>query len=468
MADQEFDVVVIGSGPAGYVCAIRCAQLGLKTACVEKNPTLGGTCLNIGCIPSKALLQSSEYFERTRDHLSGHGIKVGSVELDLPAMLARKDKVVETLTKGIAGLFKKNKVTHLAGTGRIADAHTVEVKGDKDSQTVKARHIVIATGSDVAPLKGIEIDEKRIVSSTGALALEKVPERMVVIGAGFIGLELGSVWRRLGAKVTVIEYLDRIAPGMDGEIAREFQKLLKRQGLAFHLGTKVTGVKAGKKELEVAIEPAKGGKGETIACDVVLVSVGRRPHLDGLGLEDAGVMLDERGRVKIDGRFATSAEGVYAIGDCVRGPMLAHKSEDEGIAVAEIIAGQAGHVNYGVIPGVVYTEPEAASVGRTEEELKEAGVDYTVGKFPMLANSRARTYDQTGGLVKILADAATDRVLGVHILGTAAGELIAEAAVAMEFGASAEDVARTCHAHPTFSEAVKEAALAVGGRAIHI
>ncbi|MDA0951205.1 MAG: dihydrolipoyl dehydrogenase, partial [Proteobacteria bacterium] len=377
-------------------------------------------------------------------------------------------KVVETLTKGIAGLFKKNKVTHLAGTGRIADAHTVEVKGDKDSQTVKARHIVIATGSDVAPLKGIEIDEKRIVSSTGALALEKVPERMVVIGAGFIGLELGSVWRRLGAKVTIIEYLDRIAPGMDGEIAREFQKLLKRQGLAFHLGTKVTGVKAGKKELEVAIEPAKGGKGETIACDVVLVSVGRRPHLDGLGLEDAGVALDERGRVKIDGRFATSVEGVYAIGDCVRGPMLAHKSEDEGIAVAEIIAGQAGHVNYGVIPGVVYTEPEAASVGRTEEELKEAGVDYTVGKFPMLANSRARSYDQTGGLVKILADAATDRVLGVHILGTAAGELIAEAAVAMEFGASAEDVARTCHAHPTFSEAVKEAALAAGGRAIHI
>ena len=468
MADQEFDVVVIGSGPAGYVCAIRCAQLGLETACVEKNPTLGGTCLNIGCIPSKALLQSSEYFERTRDHLSSHGIKVGSVELDLPAMLARKDKVVETLTKGIAGLFKKNKVTHLAGTGRIADAHTVEVKGDKGSQTVKARHIVIATGSDVAPLKGIEIDEKRIVSSTGALALEKVPERMVVIGAGFIGLELGSVWRRLGAKVTVIEYLDRIAPGMDGEIAREFQKLLKRQGMEFHLGTKVTGVKAGKKELEVAIEPAKGGKGETIACDVVLVSVGRRPHLEGLGLEDAGVALDERGRVKIDDHFATSVEGVYAIGDCVRGPMLAHKGEDEGIAVAEIIAGQAGHVNYGVIPGVVYTEPEAASVGKTEEELKEAGVDYTVGKFPMLANSRARTYDQTGGLVKILADAATDRVLGVHILGTAAGELIAEAAVAMEFGASAEDVARTCHAHPTFSEAVKEAALAVGGRAIHI
>ena len=468
MADQEFDVVIIGSGPAGYVCAIRCAQLGLKTACVEKNPTLGGTCLNIGCIPSKALLQSSEYFERTRDHLGSHGIKVGKVELDLPAMLARKDRVVETLTKGIAGLFKKNKVTHLAGTGRIADAHTVEVKGDKDSQTVKARHIVIATGSDVAPLKGIEIDEKRIVSSTGALALERVPERMVVIGAGFIGLELGSVWRRLGAKVTVIEYLDRIAPGMDGEIAKEFQKLLKKQGMDFHLGTKVTGVKSSKKELEVAIEPAKGGDGETIACDVVLVSVGRRPHLDGLGLEEAGVALDERGRVKIDDHFATSVEGIYAIGDCVRGPMLAHKGEDEGIAAAEIIAGQAGHVNYGVIPGVVYTEPEAASVGKTEEELKAAGVAYAVGKFPMLANSRARTYDQTGGMVKILADAKTDRVLGVHILGSVAGELIAEAAVAMEFGASAEDIARTCHAHPTFSEAVKEAALAVGGRAIHI
>ena len=468
MADQEYDVVVIGSGPAGYVCAIRCAQLGLKTACVEKNPTLGGTCLNIGCIPSKALLQSSEYFERTRDHLGSHGIKVGKVELDLPAMLARKDKVVETLTKGVAGLLKKNKVTTLAGTGRIVDAHTVEVAGGKDSRTVTARHIVIATGSDVTPLKGIEIDEKRIVSSTGALALEKVPERLVVIGAGFIGLELGSVWRRLGAKVTVVEYLDRIAPGMDGEIAREFQKLLKRQGLEFHLGTKVTGVKAGKKELEVAIEPAAGGDGQSIACDVVLVSVGRRPHLDGLGLEEAGVALDARGRVQIDDRFATSVAGIYAIGDCVRGPMLAHKGEDEGIAVAEIIAGQAGHVNYGVIPGVVYTEPEVASIGRTEEELKEAGIAYTVGKFPMLANSRARTYDQTGGLVKILADAGNDRVLGVHILGTAAGELIAEAAVAMEFGASAEDIARTCYAHPTFSEAVKEAALAVGGRAIHI
>jgi len=468
MADQDFDVVIIGSGPAGYVCAIHCAQLGLKTACVEKNPTLGGTCLNIGCIPSKALLQSSEYLERTRDHLGSHGIKVGSVELDLPTMMARKDKVVETLTKGIAGLFKKNKVTHLVGTGRIADAHTVEIKGDKDSQTVTARHIVIATGSDAAPLKGIEIDEKRIVSSTGALTLEKVPERMVVIGAGFIGLELGSVWRRLGAKVSVVEYLDRIAPGMDGEIARELQKLLKRQGLDFRLGTKVTGVKTGKKELEVALEPAKGGESQTITCDVVLVSVGRRPHLDGLGLEEAGVALDDRGRVQIDDHFATNVAGIYAIGDCVRGPMLAHKSEDEGIAVAEIIAGQAGQVNHDVIPGVVYTEPEAASVGKTEEELKEAGIAYNVGKFPMLANSRARTYDQTAGMVKILADAKTDRVLGVHILGTAAGELIAEASVAMEFGASAEDIARTCHAHPTFSESVKEAALAVGKGAIHI
>jgi len=467
MADQDFDVVVIGAGPAGYVCAIRAAQLGLKTACVEKRATLGGTCLNIGCIPSKALLQSSEYFERTRDHLGSHGIRVSGVELDLPAMMKRKDKVVDTLTKGVAGLFKKNKVTHLAGTGRIAGPGVVEVTGEGGTQTARARNIVIATGSDVASLPGIAIDEKRIVSSTGALALDHVPGRLVVIGAGFIGLEMGSVWRRLGSNVTVVEYLDRIAPGMDGEIAAEFQKLLKRQGMTFHLGTKVTGVTESAEGLEVAISPAKGGEGKTIACDVVLVAVGRRPFLDGLGLDEAGVARDERGRVAVDERFRTGVEGIWAIGDCVRGPMLAHKGMDEGSACAEQIAGQAGHVNYGVIPGVVYTEPEAASVGRTEEELKAEGVAYKVGKFPMLANSRAKTYDQTGGLVKILADATTDRVLGVHILGSAAGELIAEAAVAMEFGASAEDIARTCHAHPTFSEAVKEAALAVAGRAIH-
>ena len=468
MADQEFDVVVIGAGPGGYVCAIRCAQLGLKTACVESRASLGGTCLNIGCIPSKALLQSSELFEQTRDHLGHHGVKVGGVELDLAAMMARKDKAVDGLTKGIALLFKKNKVTHLAGTGRLVDRSTVEVTGADGSRTVTAKSIVIATGSEPTSLPGIDIDEQRIVSSTGALSLPEVPKRLVVIGAGFIGLEMGSVWRRLGAEVTVVEFLDRVAPGMDGEIAKEFQKLLKRQGMAFRLGTKVTGVKATKKELTLTLEPAAGGDAETLACDVVLVAVGRRAFTEGLGLDDAGVVRDERGRVEIDEHFRTNVEGIYALGDVVRGPMLAHKAEDEGVAVAEIIAGQAGHVNYGVIPGVVYTEPEAASVGKTEEELKQAGVDYTVGKFPMLANSRARTYDQTGGLVKILADATTDRVLGVHILGSAAGELIAEAAVAMEFGASAEDIARTCHAHPTFSEAVKEAAMAVGKRAIHI
>jgi dihydrolipoamide dehydrogenase len=463
MADQDFDVVVIGAGPGGYVCAIRCAQLGLKTACVEKRETLGGTCLNVGCIPSKALLQSSELYEQANGHLGKHGVKVSGVELDLPTMMKRKDKVVDTLTKGIAGLFKKNKITHLAGEGRIVDANTVEVAGKK----VSTKNIVIATGSDVADLKGIEIDEERIVSSTGALALPEVPKRMLVIGAGFIGLEMGSVWKRLGAEVTVVEYLDRIAPGMDGEIAKEFQKLLKRQGLGFKLGTKVTGVTPMKKELKVTLEPAAGGDAESIACDVVLVSVGRRPYMDALGLEGAGVALDDRGRVAIDDHFATNVSGIYALGDCVRGPMLAHKAEDEGMAVAEILAGQSGHVNYGVIPGVVYTDPEAASVGKTEDELKAEGVDYVSGSFPMLANSRARTYDQTGGMVKILADAKTDRVLGVHILGSGAGELIAEAAVAMEFGASSEDIARTCHAHPTFSEAIKEAALAVSKRAIH-
>jgi len=463
MAEHDFDVIVIGAGPGGYVCAIRCAQLGLKTACVEKRKALGGTCLNIGCIPSKALLQSSELFEQANGHLGHHGVKVSGVELDLPAMMKRKDKVVDTLTKGIAGLFKKNKVTHLEGTGRIVDGNTVEVDGKAHSTA----NIVIATGSDVAGLPGIEIDEERIISSTGALALAQVPKRMVVIGGGIIGLELGSVWRRLGSEVTVVEFLDRIAPGIDGEIAKELQKLLKRQGIEFRLGSKVTGVKTLKKELKVSVEPAAGGDEETVACDVVLMSVGRKPYTEGLGLEEAGVETDDRGRIGIDDHFATNVKGVYAIGDCVRGAMLAHKAEDEGMAVAEIIAGQAGHVNYDVIPGVVYTEPEAASVGKMEEELKEAGVDYKVGKFPMLANSRARTYDQTGGLVKVLADAATDRVLGVHILGSGAGELIAEAAVAMEFGASAEDIARTCHAHPTFSEAVREAALAVDKRAIH-
>jgi dihydrolipoyl dehydrogenase len=468
MSEQEFDVVVIGAGPGGYVCAIRCAQLGLKTACIDKRAALGGTCLNVGCIPSKALLQSSELYEQAAAHLGPHGIAVKGVELDLATMMQRKDKVVDTLTKGIAGLFKKNKITSFHGRARLTGKQTVEVVTDGESQTLKARNIVIATGSEPVSLPGIEIDEERVVSSTGALALSEVPQRLVVIGAGYIGLEMGSVWRRLGSEVTVVEFLDRITPTMDGDVAKEFQKLLKKQGIAFRLGTKVTGVAKTKDGLTVSVEPAAGGDGETIDCDAVLVSIGRRAFTSGLGLVEVGVVLDGRGVVEIDDRFRTTTEGIYALGDCVRGPMLAHKAEDEGVAVAEIIAGQAGHVNYGVIPGVVYTDPEAAGVGKTEEELKADGVAYNAGMFPFLANSRARTYDQTSGFVKILADAKTDRVLGVHIIGANAGELIAEAAVAMEFGASAEDIARTCHAHPTFSEAVKEAALAVGKRAIHI
>ncbi len=463
MAEDSYDVVVIGAGPGGYVCAIRCAQLGLRTACVEKRETLGGTCLNIGCIPSKALLQSSELYDETRNHLSRHGITTSGVELDLPTMMKRKDKVVTTLTKGIAALFKKNNVTHLKGTARIVDGNAVDV----DGTIIKASSIVVATGSDVMPLPGVEIDEKRVVSSTGALSLDSVPQRLLVVGAGFIGLEMGSVWRRLGSEVTVVEFLDRIAPGMDGEIAREFQKLLKRQGMRFQLGTKVTGIDSSGDTLSVSLEPAGGGDSSEFVCDVILVSIGRKPATEGLGLDDAGVELDNGGRIPVDRCFRTSLPSVYAIGDCVAGPMLAHKAEDEGIAVAERIAGQAGQVNHDVIPGVVYTQPEAASVGLTEEDLKERGTAYTVGKFLMLANSRARTYDQTGGMVKILADKESDRVLGVHILGANAGELIAEAAVAMEFGASAEDLARTCHAHPTFSEAIKEAALAVDDRAIH-
>ncbi len=468
MSEQEFDVVVVGAGPAGYVGAIRCAQLGLKTAVVEKRKTLGGTCLNVGCIPSKALLQSSELYEQTAAHLGHHGIAVKGVDLDLATMMKRKDKVVDTLTKGVAGLFKKNKITTFYGAASLTGKQTVAVADDGESHTLKAKNIIIATGSEPVSLPGIEIDEERVVSSTGALALNHVPKHMIVIGAGYIGLEMGSVWRRLGSDVTVIEFLDRITPTMDGDVAKEFQKLLKRQGMTFRLGTKVTGVEATKNGLKVQVEPADGGTGETVECDVVLVAVGRRAYTAGLGLEDVGVVLDSRGMVEIDDHFRTNIDGIYAIGDCVRGPMLAHKGEDEGVAVAEIVAGQAGHVNYNVIPGVVYTDPEAAGVGKTEEELKADGVDYVAGMFPFLANSRARTYDQTAGFVKILADAKTDRVLGVHIIGANAGELIAEAAVAMEFGGSAEDIARTCHAHPTFSEAVKEAALAVGKRAIHI
>ena len=468
MANDGYDLVVIGGGPGGYVAAIRAAQLGLRVACVEKRASLGGTCLNVGCIPSKALLQSSELYAQASHDLADHGVTVGDVGLDLARMMKRKDKVVTDLTKGIAALFKKNKVTHLAGVGRIVGKREVTVSGPGGAATrLTANAIVIATGSEPTPLKGVTIDEERIVSSTGALALAAVPKRLVVIGAGYIGLELGSVWRRLGAEVTVVEFLDRIVPTMDGEVAKAMKRVLERQGLVFKLGHKVTGASSTKKGVTLTIEPAAGGAAETLQADAVLVAIGRRPFTEGLGLDDAGVALDNAGRIMIDDHFRTNVETIRAIGDCVRGPMLAHKAEDEGIAVAELIAGKPGHVNYDVIPGVVYTNPEVATVGRAEEELKAAGVAYRAGRFHFLANSRGRTYGQTDGFVKILADAATDRVLGVHMIGPSAGELIAEAAVAMEFGAAAEDIARTCHAHPTFAEAVKEAALAVDGRAIH-
>ncbi len=461
---MSFDLVVIGTGPGGYVAAIRAAQLGMNVAVVEKRASHGGTCLNVGCIPSKALLHASEMFHEAGHVLGKLGVKVGTPELDLPAMMAHKDATVRGNVQGIDFLFKKNKITVHRGTGRIVAAGKVEVTAESgEKAVVETKNILIATGSDVAGLPGITIDEKAVVSSTGALSLEKVPEHLVVIGAGVIGLELGSVWRRLGARVTVIEYLDRILPGLDGEVAKTFQKLLERQGFAFNLGRKVTGVKGGK----VTFEPSAGGEAETISADVVLVAVGRKPFTEGLGLAEVGVKLDGKGRVEIDGHYATNVPGIYAIGDVVTGPMLAHKAEDEGIAVAELLAGKAGHVNYDVIPSVVYTSPEVAAVGRTEEDLKAAGVPYKVGKFNFLANGRAKSILKTDGFVKVLAHADTDRVLGVHIVGPSAGEAIAEVAVLMEFSGSAEDLARTCHAHPTLSEALKEAALAVDKRAIH-
>jgi dihydrolipoamide dehydrogenase len=464
-----YDLVVIGTGPGGYVCAIRAAQLGMKVAVVEKNATLGGTCLNIGCMPSKALLHASEMFEEAAHSFAKMGVSVPAPKLDLPAMMNFKQQGIDGNVKGVEFLMKKNKIDVITGNGRILGTGKVEVSGkDGKTQTVETKNIVIATGSDVAQLKGIQIDEKRIVSSTGALSLEKVPGKLLIVGAGVIGLELGSVWHRLGAQVTVVEFLDRILPGMDGEVARQFQRLLEKQGFAFRLGTKVTAVEASGKTLVAQIEPAAGGASEKLEADVVLVAIGRVPYTDGLGLKEAGVALDKRGRVQIDQHFATNVKGVYAIGDVIAGPMLAHKAEDEGVAVAEILAGQAGHVNYDVIPAVVYTTPEVSSVGKTEEELKEAGVAYTSGKFPFTANGRSKVNQTTDGFVKILADAKTDRVLGVHIVGREAGEMIHEAAVLMEFGGSAEDLARTCHAHPTRSEAVKEAALAVGKRAIHM
>jgi dihydrolipoamide dehydrogenase len=466
---MPYDLIVIGSGPGGYVCAIRAAQLGLKTAVVEKNPTFGGTCLNIGCIPSKALLHASELFEEAGHSFAKMGIGVPAPKLDLKSMLGFKDQAVDGNVKGVEFLLKKNKIDSFFGAGRILSPGKVEVKGnDGKTQTLETKSIVIATGSDVARLRGIDIDEKRIVSSTGALTLPDVPKHMLVIGAGVIGLELGSVWRRLGAKVTFVEFLDGVLPGMDGEVRRQAQRLFEKQGMTFKLSSKVTAVDASGKTLKATVEPAKGGAPETIEADVVLVSTGRVPYTEGLGLKEAGVKLDERGRIVTDHYYATSVPGIWAIGDVIAGPMLAHKAEDEGVAVAEILVGQAGHVNYDVIPAVVYTMPEIASVGKAEEELKAAGIAYNAGKFPFTANGRAKANQQTDGFVKILADAKSDRVLGVHIVGSDAGNMIAEAAIAMEFGASAEDIARTCHAHPTLPEAVKEAAMAVAKRAIHM
>src|SRR5271170_2687661 len=464
----SYDLIVIGSGPGGYVCAIRAAQLGMKTAVIEKRATFGGTCLNVGCIPSKAMLHASELFEEAGEDFAQMGIKVGKPGMDLPVLHKYRLANVDSNVKGVAYLFKKNKIDAFLGAGRIVARGQVEVKAaDGKTQVLETKNIIIATGSDVARLNGIDIDEKRIVSSTGALELPAAPKKLLIIGAGIIGLELGSVWRRLGADVMIVEFLDHILPGIDGEIARQFHRMLEKQGLTFKLSSKVTAVDTSGKTLKVKVEPAAGGAAETLEADVVLVAIGRVPYTEGLGLEAAGVKKDNRGRVIVDPHYRTNVDGIYAIGDVIAGPMLAHKGEEEGVAVAEIIAGQAGHVNYDVIPNVVYTNPEIASVGKTEEELKAAGVAYQVGKFPFSANARARANLATEGFVKILADAKTDRVLGVHILGPDAETMIAEAAMAMEFGASSEDIARTCHAHPTLSEAMKEAALAVDKRAIN-
>jgi dihydrolipoamide dehydrogenase len=461
MADP-FDLIVIGTGPGGYVCAIRAAQLGMKVAVIEKRATHGGTCLNIGCIPSKALLHASELYAEASHSFARMGIKV-SPSLDYAQMMNFKQEAIDGNTKGIDFLFKKNKITPIRGEAKLAGGGKIAVGQDM----YQARNIVIATGSDVAKLKGIDVDEKQIVSSTGALTLETVPAHLAIIGAGVIGLELGSVYARLGATVTVVEYLDRILPGMDLETSKAFQRILQKQGFTFKLGSKVTSAAKSKTGVTLQIEDVAGGAATSLDADIVLVAIGRVPYTENLGCEEAGVKRDARGRIEVGGHFQTSAPGIYAIGDVIRGPMLAHKAEDEGVAAAELIAGQAGHVNYGVIPGVVYTSPEVASVGKTEEELKAEGVQYKSGKFLFIANGRAKANQTTDGFVKVLADAKTDRVLGVHIVGPQAGELIHEAAVLMEFGGSAEDLARTCHAHPTLSEAVKEAALSVAGRAIH-
>lgn len=463
----EFDLIVIGAGPGGYTGAIRAAQLGMKVAVVEKRKTLGGTCLNVGCIPSKALLHFSERFEEARDHFADIGIEA-SIKLNLKRMMARKDKSVSELCRGIDGLFVKNKITRYTGTGKITASNTVEISDGKKKETIKSKKIMIATGSEIATLPGVEIDEKIILSSTGALELSKVPSHLVVIGGGVIGLELGSVWKRLGAKVTVIEYADRIVPGVDVEIGKNFQRILEKQGLNFMLSTKVVKAEKKSEKVELYVTSVGEGKDTKITADTVLLSVGRKPYSEGLGLDQVGVKLDEYGRINVDSHFQTNVPNIYAIGDVIRGPMLAHKAEEEAIAAVEMMAGQYGHINYNLIPNVIYTWPELASIGATEEELKKTGTNYKVGKFPFLANSRARAVGNMDGLVKILADASSDRILGAHIVGPEAGTMIAEVAAYMEFGGAAEDIARTCHAHPTLSEAIKEAALAVDKRTINM
>ncbi len=461
---ETYDVVIIGGGPGGYNCAIRAGQLGLKVACIEMRGVLGGTCLNVGCIPSKALLHASEMYSKAENEFATMGIKTGKLELDLDQMMAQKAEAVDGLTKGIEFLFKKNKVDYIKGRGKILGKGKVEVTDPEGkTSTLDTKNIVIATGSEPANLPGIEIDEERVVTNTGALSLTSVPKRLILIGAGVIGLEMGSVWARLGAEVTVVEYLDRIMPGADSEIAKEAQRIFKKQGLNFRLGMKVTGVEKMKSKLKLSMEPAKGGETETLDADVVIVAIGRKPYTEGLGLETVGVTTDKRGVVQVtDGHFK-AADGVWAVGDCIHGPMLAHKAEDDGTAVAELIAGKAGHVDYNLVPSVVYTNPEIAWVGQTEDQLKEAGIEYAKGKFPFMANSRARTNHETLGFVKILADKKTDRILGAHMIGVGVGEMIAEICVAMEFGAASEDIARTCHAHPTLSEAVRQAAMGVEG-----
>jgi dihydrolipoamide dehydrogenase len=469
VSEAVYDLVVIGGGPGGYVAAIKAAQLGLKVACVDKRGALGGTCLNIGCIPSKALLHSSHLYDEARNGMAKRGVKVSGVELDLGTMLANKDQVVKGLTQGVEFLFKKNKVDYLVGAGRIEGPGKVAVQlaGGK-AKELTTKNILIATGSDVMPLPGVTIDEDRIVSSTGALDLKQVPKHLLVVGAGYIGLEMGTVWRRLGAKVTVVEFLDRVTPGMDGEVSKEFEKILKKQGVVFKLGTKVTAIDSSGPEIQVTVEPATGGAPQTIACDTVLVAIGRRPYTEGLGLETAGVRLDNRGRVETDGHYRTNVDGIWAIGDVIVGPMLAHKAEEEGVVVAERIAGHKPHLDFNTIPSVIYTAPEIAWVGKTEQQLRAAAVEYRTGVFPFSANARARALGDTTGLVKVIADARTDQILGVHIMGPFAGELIAEAVLAMEFRGSAEDIGMICHAHPSLSEALKDAALGVDKRSLNI